>query len=108
MSEPDPPAPLLGHTWVRAREEEQEEGIEVYRPEGYPLPPARGRAEFSADPNGEFHYSGIGPTDAPSKSAGRWQSGAKNEMHVELDGRDFVLEVIEVTDDLLRVRRRTT
>jgi hypothetical protein len=96
----------LFRTWIRVPEEEgREEGIEVYRPEGHPLPPARGRLGFRVGADGDFEYHGIGPTDVPSTTKGQWRAVGPKKIVVDVEGRHFVLEVVEAADDRLRVQR---
>lgn len=54
--------------WLHAREEDPEDGDElVFRPEGYPLPLARGREEIELreDADGGFVARAPGPDDRP-------------------------------------------
>ncbi|MDN3024038.1 hypothetical protein [Streptomyces sp. S.PB5] len=99
-----PPPELIG-TWVHSYEEDSP-GVTVYRPAGYPFPPARGRRglEFAAD--GTFTERPIGRGDAPGRRTGRW-APADPEGHrlaLDLPGANRRLEVLHVDDQVLKVR----
>jgi hypothetical protein len=99
-----PPPELIG-AWVHSYEEDSP-GVRVYRPAGYPLPPARGRRglEFAAD--GTFTDRPIGRGDAPGRHTGHW-APADPEGHrlaLSLPGADRQLEVLYVDDQVLKVR----
>jgi hypothetical protein len=51
-------------TWLHAPEESSEEEL-VFRPEGYPLRPARGRMILELAEDGSIAASAPGPVDAP-------------------------------------------
>jgi hypothetical protein len=50
--------------WLHAPEESSEDEL-VFRPEGYPLPLARGRIELDLEPGGTFVARAPGPVDVP-------------------------------------------
>ncbi|MBA4177067.1 MAG: hypothetical protein C0505_10985 [Leptothrix sp. (in: Bacteria)] len=72
---------LVG-TWWRVPEED-EPGTAVYRRDGVPLPPARGRRGFTLQPDGGAKVLGPGPTDRRESTASRWQLDAQGQLHVE-------------------------
>jgi hypothetical protein len=51
-------------SWLHAPEESSEEEL-VFRPEGYPLRPARGRLTLELAEDGSIEASAPGPVDAP-------------------------------------------
>lgn len=71
MSRPQVPPGLLGVAWVHAHEEDLP-GERVYRPAGHALPPSRGRAAFTLEPDGTLVERGPGPADRPTRATGRW------------------------------------
>ncbi|WP_329332347.1 hypothetical protein OG866_05805 [Streptomyces sp. NBC_00663] len=85
-----PPPELIG-TWVHSYEEDSP-GVTVYRPAGYPFPPARGRRglEFAAD--GTFRERPLGRGDA---------AGCLLE---ERRLRESQLEILYVDEQILKVR----
>jgi hypothetical protein len=98
------PTTVFGH-WVQAG---QEGDVGVYRRFGTPLPPARGRRAFEIRPDGAFLHHGIGPTDATRTSAGKWRAEGPRRIRAEFPGTDLppeTLDVVEVGDDVLKVRR---
>jgi hypothetical protein len=50
--------------WLHAFEESTEDEL-VFRPEGYPLPLARGRISLELGPGGAFVARAPGPVDVP-------------------------------------------
>jgi hypothetical protein len=99
----DLPASVFG-SWVRVPEEESEGGVEVYRPAGHPLPPARGRIGLELHPDGRFAYRGIGATDVPSTVEGHWRSDRPGELTLEVGDQGLTLEVLDAGEDVLKVR----
>jgi hypothetical protein len=98
----------LFQKWMHSFEEDSG-GVQVYRPEGFAFPRARGR------PGIEFHVDGtvtewrIGRGDAPTGVQGRWQVERPNEIRVtpsDAGGAAFTLEIVECTDQILKVKRR--
>ena len=56
--------------WLHAREEDSEDDELVFRPEGYPLPLARGRREIELRADGEtFVARAPGADDRPVESS---------------------------------------
>lgn len=104
MAEPLPPA--LFRRWVRAREEEEAGGPRVYRPSGYPLPPARGRDGIELRADGTLLEWTAGPVDAPVRSApGRWTGAGPARLRLfPVGGEATVVELVAATDDLLQLR----
>lgn len=64
------PAALFQH-WTHVREDD-EGTVQVYRPAGYPLPPARGREGIAFRRSGDVTLYRIAPTDGTTTLAGRW------------------------------------
>jgi hypothetical protein len=73
--------------WLHAFEESTDDEL-VFRPEGYPLPLARGRIELELGPGGSFVARAPGPVDVPVETD-------------ELRG----WEVASVSEDRLVLRR---
>jgi hypothetical protein len=91
--------PELFQHWVHAHEQDHGD-LQVYRPAGYPLPPARGRRGFELKPGGELILYGPGPSDRPEVTAARWSpSGAGR---VRLGDRE--LEIVSLSGDRLTAR----
>jgi hypothetical protein len=77
------PEQLQG-SWVHAHEEDS--GPErVFRPEGHPLPLARGRTTLELRPDGTYVEGVPGPVDLPVQATGTWS----------LDGDRLVLGATE-------------
>ncbi len=75
--------------------EEDTADTQVFRPDDFPFPPARGRLSYEFAPDGELLFGGIGPTDRPTSSGGEWR--------LEEDGRTLVLHVPDQMDQTLEV-----
>jgi hypothetical protein len=91
--------------WIHAREEDTTAGI-VYRPDGVPLPPARGREVLDLRSDGTCSYGTPGPDDRRRFTEGRWRLEAANALMLELDGRPAtVLTVVEVSGERMVVGR---
>ena len=99
---------LYGKTWLHSTEEDQDD-IKVYRPNTYQFPPSRGRTGFSIEKDGTFRSFAIAPTDGLEEHPGNWKKVTQNILRVTFPaGQDkpFDLELVSVSDDLLKVRRK--
>ena len=97
---------LLLRRWVHSQEEDTAE-TQVFRPDDFPFPPARGRLSYELAPDGELRFGGIGPTDKPTSSGGEWKlegDGRTLVLHVP-DQVDQTLEIEALSDERLVVRR---
>ncbi|MQA99160.1 MAG: hypothetical protein GEU78_02515 [Actinobacteria bacterium] len=100
---------LLGRRWVHAHEEDTENNM-VFRPDGYALPPSRGRMSFLLREDGTFTDRAIGPTDRPEEATGTWK--LEDDRHVVLSDKDTNvvrrrLDIQSVSDDRLILRKET-
>ena len=93
----------LDRTWLRSPEEEEEEeehgGGRVYRPEGHPLPPARGREGLTFHRDGRFDYRAPGRAGTET---GTWQD-VPGGVRADVAGQRFALRITEVGADVLRL-----
>jgi hypothetical protein len=71
---------LAGH-WIHSHEEDTPTEM-VFRPASYSFPPSRGRQGFELKPDQTYREIGIGPTDKPTTSQGRWQVEQGNKLVV--------------------------
>jgi hypothetical protein len=84
--------------------EEDENGVEVYRPADKILPPARGRQEIEFHPDGQIVRYVIGPTDVPRPVQG-YASLEKGVLHIH-DGRESQDSIAVFYDeDTLKLKR---
>lgn len=90
-------------TWWRVPEEDTP-GVAVYRKEGTPLPPSRGRQGFTLHQKGRATLHGPGPTDRRESTDSKWKLDAQGHLHVE-GARDASAAVIHVSDDTLTLKR---
>ncbi len=86
--------------------EEDSGGVEVFRPDGASLPPARGRDGFEMRADGTFIQEDIGPADGIVMVPGRWTLLGPARVAAFFDGArpDYAFEVLEVDDSVLRRR----
>jgi hypothetical protein len=94
---------LTDRVWLRSREEEGGP-VRVYRPEGYPFPPARGREGLLFHADGGFHYLGPGRGDRPDKSTGTWRGSDPSDssrITATVADQTIELRIMEVTEEVL-------
>jgi hypothetical protein len=106
--------PELVRKWMHSFEEDAGD-VQVYRPEGYAFPRARGRAGIEFQPGDSMTLWRIGRGDAREAVRGRWERAGASQIRVSFPsaagaGREeappFTLEIVECTDEILRVKRR--
>jgi hypothetical protein len=99
---------LLG-VWLHSMEEDTQE-LTVYRREGYPLPPARGRTGFEFIAAGYLIYHTFGPADEPEVWNGRWEVVGPSAVEIsvnqspEPDLRE-TLQIASCSGEMLEIRR---
>ncbi len=85
---------VLGH-WGHSFEED-DAGVQVYRPAGYAFPLARGRAGLEFRAGGELVEWAIGPGDGSEPRPGRWWCDDTGRVRLQTpDGRTGVADVDE-------------
>ena len=100
-------APVSG-SWTHSFEEDEAGGVLVYRPtHSFAFPPSRaGRDSIEFGEGGGFSEWTPGPDDRPRSSAGRWQALGMNRFALSTaDASGRVIEVLEATQDILKIRR---
>ena len=75
------PPQAIYRVWMHSIEEDTARE-QVYRPVGYPFPPARGRDGFEIKAKGGFVAHEIGIDDGPEKVAGKWTCEEANVIAV--------------------------
>lgn len=98
---------LLARHWVHAQEEDRD-GVEVYRPEGSrDFPPRMFRAQYVLFPDGRAEVLVPHPADAHYFASGTWSLSASRPFALVIDygGGADTLRVVELRPDLLRLRR---
>jgi hypothetical protein len=107
MTQADLPPGIFRH-WIHSREEDAE-GLDVFRPEGFDFPPSFGRDGFEMQADGAFVQDEIGPADGVVQLPGRWQLLAPHRVAVSFDdvgGRPgYAFEIVSLEDTLLKIRR---
>lgn len=97
--------------WIHSREEDKD-GIEVYRPNEYDFPPARGRDGFKINRDGSFFFIKPGPTDKPEiTSKGNWYLD-KQVLIVKYEGTaheyshaETKIEIVSFKNDVLTIKK---
>lgn len=107
-STPAPPDPLLMKCWTNDFEAEGADNIRIFRScMNHTFPAARYRNTFTLKENGDVEYSVLAPNDAHTTENGRWTYDA-NTRKLRITNNENVLvkeyEVVELTDDLLRLK----
>lgn len=100
---------ITGQVWIHSFEDD-EIGIEAYRPKEYNFPPARGREGFEIKEDGSFLFYGIAPTDGTQVDKGYWELGDEG-IEVILSGNIavnemFMFEVISLGDGILKIKKK--
>jgi hypothetical protein len=101
------PEALYEKTWLHSTEEDSADH-KVYRPNTYNFPPSRGRTGFALEKDGLFRLYSIAPTDGLEEHKGEWKMVKPTLLRVSFPEKDlsgFDLELISVSEDLLKVRQ---
>ena len=95
---------LLG-AWTHAHEEDEGD-LRMYRPRGYPLPPARGRSGFELLPGGRARLLSPGRGDGGAMEEVSWSLAQRNTLRFEgPEGKPRLqLVIVSVTPESLRAR----
>ena len=95
----------LLRSWGHSHEED-DGGVEVYRPVGFRFPPARGRQWLELHEDGSVSFGAPGRDDRSRVSRGAWQALSEDLLefgdHAGGDARR--LRIVECADDILKVR----
>jgi hypothetical protein len=101
----------LFQRWTHLHENDKD-GIEEYRNQSYDFPLARGRTGFEFKKDGTFVQYDIAPADGNMAVPGTWKEGnAENKFEIQVksplqeETQQYTLEVVELTKDVLRVKR---
>ena len=103
----DAPLKQLEGTWLHSYEED-DENVQVYRPNTYAFPPARGRTGFAFDRAGLFTQYDIAPTDGLEGHKGKWTAESETVLRITLDDEseaEYKLQIVSLEKDLLKVKR---
>jgi hypothetical protein len=87
---------LVGR-WLHSHEEDSGT-TEIYRPEDYDFPPARGRTGYEFLPDGQAVYIGIASTDGSTETHGHWDVEAPDRVIVTMEDAGTQRTVLQVQD----------
>ena len=98
----------MGQTWLHSYEED-EDNIQVYRPNTYDFPPSRGRTGFALEREGVAKQYVIAPADGLEEHLGLWEYKDKNTVLVHIQGNGhpeqrYTMEVVSLKENVLKVR----
>jgi hypothetical protein len=77
--------PAIFRHWVHSREEDAD-GLEVFRSEGFEFPPSFGRDGFEMHEDGAFVQEDVGPADGIVRVPGRWAAVGPRQVAVSFYG----------------------
>jgi hypothetical protein len=101
----EPLAQEIFKRWKHSFEEDSE-GVRVYRPFDFELPPAFGRDGLELREDGRFVRYDIGPADGVVEVPGHWSARTPDEIDVFFDNPripPMTLHVLSVSDEELRI-----
>ncbi len=81
---------VIGVTWIRSFEDDKD-GTQVYRPETYEFPPARGREGWRFEEDGTLTKQAIAPTDGYVSQRGKWNFSTQKDKYI----LDIILEIVQ-------------
>lgn len=93
--------------WIHSIEEDAE-GVEVFRPEGFAFPPSFGRDGFEMLKDGQFIQEDVGPADGIERTIGCWVAFGPQRVQVSFapGAREgYTFEIVDVDASALRIRR---
>ncbi|HID49085.1 MAG TPA: hypothetical protein EYP40_05650 [Chromatiales bacterium] len=97
--------PILARRWIEIREESKDD-ILVFRPEDYPVPPARGRRHLELSAEGQGRALGEGSTDRlETTSEGDWTTDGRT-LRLSIPGWEGEYEILDLRDTILSLRKR--
>lgn len=73
---------VVGKWWHSQEENTYPITENIYRPDSYNFPPARGRKGLEFLPNGDFVYHYPGPTDIPMTTEGKWSMFGNSRIFI--------------------------
>lgn len=97
----------LTRHWVHSYEERPEgSDVQIYRPEGFKeFPPSRFRMQYIFYRDGDCKWYYLSPVDAHYFRDGTWRFDVEEEdvIHIKKGERTVTYEIVELTEDLLRM-----
>jgi hypothetical protein len=101
------PSALLYKRWTHSFEEDHD-SIEVYRPETYAFPRARGRRSLEFRPDGTCVDWAIGRGDAREARPATWRAEGNDRIAIEKPGGQVqTLRIVRLEEDRLEISRES-
>ncbi len=100
-------ADVLCQHWMHSHEEDTESEM-VFRPANFKFPPSRGRRGFELRADGVLISTGIGPTDRPLETQGKWKfdnAGRLAFYSASQQEPTRVMEISSVDKDRLVIKK---
>lgn len=88
--------------WTHSREEDSD-GVKVFRPSSYKLPPSRGRVTFILKENGELEYMPLAANDLHQFYPGTW-SLSGNKLTLKYQDRTLTYSILESSLTILKLQ----
>jgi hypothetical protein len=91
-----PPEDMLHQHWIHSHEEDTESEM-VFRPADFKFPPSRGRKGFELRADAVLIETGIGPTDRPLETQGKWKLENAGHLTFYSTPRSEPTKVMEIS-----------
>ena len=98
---------VLCQHWIHSHEEDTESEM-VFRPASFKFPQSRGRKGFELRADGVLIATGIGPTDRPLETQGKWKLDNAGRLAFYSTPRSEptrVMEISSVDKDRLVIKK---
>ncbi len=98
---------FLCQHWMHAREEQQNDEVQIYRPSTFQkFPPSRFRMQYVFTKDGTCKWMFLSPVDAHQLKDGKWKSDPAdaNILRIEKGEKVESCKVIELTKELLKLK----
>jgi|GEM_PF-2269883 len=96
-------ADLLVGDWVHSQEESTTRE-NIFRPNNYNFPPARGsRDKMTLEKGGALSYSVNGPNDQPVQYKGTWLLSGK-QLVLNYDKKQLKYTIVDISNSILKLK----
>jgi hypothetical protein len=98
---------FLCQQWTHSREEQQNDGVQVYRPSTFKkFSPSRFRMQYLFAKDGTCKWMFLSPSDAHQLKDGKWKIDPADDRVLQVEKGEMTesYRVIELTNDLLKLK----